>query len=428
MSPLCLCLLLGAIVAVNSESHSLTYIYTALSKQVNNPGIHEFTAMGLLDTKMIDYFDSERQEKVPKQDWMKERLNKDYWEKGTQSRKSKQQWFKVNLDILKNRKNQTDDDVHVLQWMHGCEAELNSEGKLDFVRGIDQYSYDGDSFLYFDDAVSVWVAAATEAEPTKRKWDEVQVLKDYTKGYLERECLDWLTKFMDYGKQQLIHAKPPDVYMFASPARHKSSVRLNCMATGFYPPDIVINLLRNGRVLKDDIISTGIRPNQDDTYQRRDSIEIVRTDQGQYSCEVLHAATNVRIEKKWDGDLPPHPDDIEEGGGVPIAAIAGAICGVLVLVGVIVAVVVVMKKKKQASPIPLNDVKVAHMEEQKNKLIPGRDSPDSGKGSNQGSSDDNSSNKSDSPTGSQDSGLNPSDEGGEQTNLMNSQAPNGPED
>ncbi|KAK7898203.1 hypothetical protein WMY93_019056 [Mugilogobius chulae] len=268
---------------------------------------------------------------------MKERLNKDYWDKGTQSRKSKQQWFKVNLDILKNRKNQTDDDVHVLQWMHGCEAELNSEGKLDFVRGIDQYSYDGDSFLYFDDAVSVWVAAATEAEPTKRKWDEVQVLKDYTKGYLERECLDWLTKFMDYGKQQLIHAiephgpslstEPPDVYMFASPARHKSSVRLNCMATGFYPPDIVINLLRNGRVLKDDIIQlesdqTKTTRTSAETPSRSSGVRERNTSDPSMSCLSLICVSRLCPS---DGSLPRSPEAVE--GGVLVEAVAGAAVG-----------------------------------------------------------------------------------------------------
>lgn len=64
--------------------------------------------MGLLDGKMIDYFDSDQQVKVPKQSWMKSRLEENYWEKGTQSRKSKQQWFKVNINILKERFRQND--------------------------------------------------------------------------------------------------------------------------------------------------------------------------------------------------------------------------------------------------------------------------------------------------------------------------------
>uniref|UniRef100_A0A3B4HDH2 MHC class I-like antigen recognition-like domain-containing protein n=1 Tax=Pundamilia nyererei TaxID=303518 RepID=A0A3B4HDH2_9CICH len=90
------------------ETHSLPYIYTALSKPVGLPGIHEFTAMGLLDDRMIDYFDSENQVKVPRQEWMRERLPADYWDKGTQSRKSKQQWFKVNIGILMERMRQND--------------------------------------------------------------------------------------------------------------------------------------------------------------------------------------------------------------------------------------------------------------------------------------------------------------------------------
>ncbi|XP_072304435.1 patr class I histocompatibility antigen, alpha chain G-like [Eucyclogobius newberryi] len=348
-----LLLLLGTVIAVNSERHSLTYIYTALSRPVTNPGIHEFTAMGLLDTKMIDYFDSDRQVKVPKQPWMKEKLGPDYWDKGTQSRKSKQQWFKVNLDILKERKNQSDHEIHVLQWMHGCEAKIEDDGKPQFVRGIDQYSYDGDSFLYFDDEVSVWVAAAVEAEPTKRKWDEVQVLKDYTKGYLEKECLDWLSKFMDYGKQQLKHAKAPEVYMYSTPSRQSSSFRLHCMATGFYPPDIVLTLLRDGvPLLDEDVTTTGIRPNQDDTYQLKNSIEVAREDKGRYSCEVRHPATGVHIKKEWDGILTPHPDEV---GDVPMGGIIGGVVGGVVLlglVGVIVGIVLYKKPQSQKNPPP----------------------------------------------------------------------------
>ena len=60
-------------------------------------------------------------------------------------------------------------------------------------------SYDGDDFLAFDDATMQWVAPVDQALPTKRKWDGVQILNQYTKGYLEKECVDWVSKFMAYG-------------------------------------------------------------------------------------------------------------------------------------------------------------------------------------------------------------------------------------
>uniref|UniRef100_A0A3B4CZW5 MHC class I-like antigen recognition-like domain-containing protein n=1 Tax=Pygocentrus nattereri TaxID=42514 RepID=A0A3B4CZW5_PYGNA len=86
-------------------SLQINTLYTTftLSKDVALPGIYEFTALGLLDDQEIDYYNSQEQVKVPKQDWMKEKLQPDYWDKGTQSRKSKEQWFKVNVDILMQR-------------------------------------------------------------------------------------------------------------------------------------------------------------------------------------------------------------------------------------------------------------------------------------------------------------------------------------
>ncbi len=79
-----------------------------LSKPVDLPAIYQFTAMGLLDDIQIDYYNSEEQKKIPKQTWMKEKLQEDYWEKGTQSRKSKEQWFNVNVDILMKRMGQSE--------------------------------------------------------------------------------------------------------------------------------------------------------------------------------------------------------------------------------------------------------------------------------------------------------------------------------
>uniref|UniRef100_A0A3B1K6K3 MHC class I-like antigen recognition-like domain-containing protein n=1 Tax=Astyanax mexicanus TaxID=7994 RepID=A0A3B1K6K3_ASTMX len=93
------------LTARGREKHSLFYIYSALNKDVFLPGIYEFTALGLLDGREIDYYNSKEQKKIPKQSWMMEKLQEDYWEKGTQSRKSKEQWFKVNVEILMKRMN-----------------------------------------------------------------------------------------------------------------------------------------------------------------------------------------------------------------------------------------------------------------------------------------------------------------------------------
>ncbi|XP_051745535.1 H-2 class I histocompatibility antigen, Q10 alpha chain-like [Ctenopharyngodon idella] len=296
---LCVFLLDGTLPSVQAEKHSLYYIYTALSKPVNLPGIYEFTAMGLLDGTQIDYYNSKEKRKIPTQPWMKEKMQEDYWEKGTQSRKSKEQWFNVNVQILMNRMRDNESDLHVLQWRHGCEVEQQGD-EVKFLKGIDEYSYDGENFLSFDDKESQWVASVDAALPTKRKWDNVPILNQYTKGYLEKECVDWLNKFREYRDEELRNSSPPQVHVFASITSGKSKLKLTCMATGFYPKDMMMTIRKYRESLpEDEIESTGIRPNHDGSFQMRKSVEIKKEERADYDCFVFHSSLKEPIINKW---------------------------------------------------------------------------------------------------------------------------------
>uniref|UniRef100_H3CCR3 Major histocompatibility complex class I ZEA n=1 Tax=Tetraodon nigroviridis TaxID=99883 RepID=H3CCR3_TETNG len=328
-----LLVLLGSGLVVDgglSEIHSLHYIYTALSRPVNRPGIHEFTAMGMLDDHMIDYFDSDKQVKVPKQTWMKTELEENYWEKGTQSRKSKQQWFKVNIKILKDRFRQNDSDIHVLQWVHGCNIDT-SGNETEFLHGIDMYSYDGESFLTFDEANENWVAPNDAALQTKRKWDDLQVLKEYTKVYLKKECVTWLERFLKYQKENTAPVKPA-VYALSREANVQANIVLTCMATGFSSINTIVQIKRDGLVLtKDD---GDVRPNGDGTYQKRDQVEIPKSDKSKYTCEVIHESSGLHEIRVWDTD---------EGN---TAVVVGAVVGVVVVVVLVIGIGLYMAVKK----------------------------------------------------------------------------------
>uniref|UniRef100_W5K0S6 Ig-like domain-containing protein n=1 Tax=Astyanax mexicanus TaxID=7994 RepID=W5K0S6_ASTMX len=291
-----------ALIILFSQKHSLFYIYSALNKDVSLPGIYEFTALGLLDDREIDYYNSKEQKKIPKQSWMMEKMQEDYWEKGTQSRKSKEQWFKVNVDILMKRMNHSNQDVHVLQWRHGCEID-DFNGTVTFLRGIDQYSYDGSDFLSFDNSHRVWVAPVRAAEETKKKWDGVAILNQYTQGYLEKECVDWLTKFMEYGKETLRNHSPPTVYAFAKKSvRDSRKLTLTCLATGFYPKDVVMSVRKFGTSFPEHLItSSAVRPNGDETYQLRKSVEINGDDPADFDCCVNHITLKEPIVVRWAG-------------------------------------------------------------------------------------------------------------------------------
>lgn len=340
------CVILPACLAnkVEPERHSLYYVYTALSKAVSSPGIFEFTAMGLLDDRKIDYYNSVDKKKIPEQKWMKEKLSPDYWEKGTQSRKSKEQWFKVNVNILMERMRHNGSDIHSLMWRHGCEANKMPDGSLQFVRGVDEYSYDGMDFLSFDDNSMQWVAPVSAAVQTKRKWDGVPILNQYTKGYLEKECVEWLDKFQRYGDIELaesLKSYPPKVHLFAKNGRPSGEYTLTCMATGFYPKDIKMSILKNDWPEKDGH-DVDVLPNGDGTHQLRVTVEAKKAEIHMYKCKVEHRTLEKPIVVDWVS-----AGVLADGESSAPAVIAGVVAGLLLIAaGVAVCVVVVIGKKK----------------------------------------------------------------------------------
>lgn len=94
---------------------------------------------------------------------------------------------------------------------------------------------------------------------------------------------------------------PPVVHLFTRKAKVETNTILTCLATGFFPKDITLHIKRNSRVLtkEDGLVTTGVRPNEDDTFQRKDHVEILKTDVSTFTCEVNHPASKLQIERKW---------------------------------------------------------------------------------------------------------------------------------
>lgn len=79
--------------------------------------------------------------------------------------------------------------------MHGCDVDIDHDIPT-FLHGIDKYSYDGVDFLAFNESQEIWDASNDAARETKTRWD--QVLREYTMTYLQKDCVTWLTRFLDY--------------------------------------------------------------------------------------------------------------------------------------------------------------------------------------------------------------------------------------
>ncbi|XP_041429511.1 major histocompatibility complex class I-related gene protein-like isoform X2 [Xenopus laevis] len=83
-------------------------------------------------------------------------------------------------------------------------------------------------------------------------------------------------------------AVPPKVKVSSSES--ESGTKLHCWVYGFYPRDVEVKWIKNGR---DEIYSeesAEILPNPDGTYQIRVSVEVTPEEGATYSCHVDHSS------------------------------------------------------------------------------------------------------------------------------------------
>uniref|UniRef100_A0A4W6D4E2 Ig-like domain-containing protein n=1 Tax=Lates calcarifer TaxID=8187 RepID=A0A4W6D4E2_LATCA len=326
--------------AASAVTHSLKYFQTASS---GIPGLPEFVSLGMLDGVQMVYYDSNIRKVIPKQDWMAENEGPEYWERQTQASIGAEQIFKVNIETAKNRFNQTG-GVHLYQNMYGCEWD-DETGE---INGYDQYGYDGEDFVSFDLKTETWIAPTPQAVITKNKWDHDRAQNTYLKNYYTQECVEWLKKYVNYGRSSLLRTALPSVSLL----QKTPSSPVSCHATGFYPDRAMMFWRKDGEDLHDGVEKGEILPNHDGTFQM--SVELKSPAPGQkYECvfqlsgvkdDIITKLENIRSNKEKPTDMTP-----------TIVALV-----VLALVIAIAAIGFLIYKKKNAKrpPSPVSNPEV----------------------------------------------------------------------
>ncbi|XP_050924597.1 class I histocompatibility antigen, F10 alpha chain isoform X2 [Lates calcarifer] len=277
--------------AASAVRHSLKYFYTASS---GIPDFPEFVSLGMLDGVQMVYYDSNIKKVIPKQDWMAENEGPEYWESETQKSIGSEQIFKVNIETAKNRFNQTG-GVHIVQNMYGC--EWDDENKE--VNGYEQIGYDGEDFVAFDLKTETWIAPKQEAVTTKHKWDHDKPLIAVEKNYFTQECVEWLKKYLDYGRSSLLRTALPSVSLL----QKTPSSPVSCHATGFYPDRAMMFWRKDGEELHEDVDRGEILPNHDGTFQMSVDLKVSSVspeDWRRYDCVFQLSGVKEDIITKLD--------------------------------------------------------------------------------------------------------------------------------
>ncbi|KAJ8000089.1 hypothetical protein DPEC_G00201230 [Dallia pectoralis] len=326
---------IGLLHSVSAANHSLHYVHTGTS---GIPDFPEFVAIGLVNGMPIIYYDSIKRRATPRQDWMANSVGSDYWERHAQGLIGTEQTFKDDIDIVKQRFNQTR-GVHVFQWMYGCEWD-DETGVTD---GFDQYGYNGEDFISFNLKTLEWIAPKQQAVSTKQKWDHNKAWNDYWKNYYTQECVDWLKKYVEYGRSSLMRTVPPSVSLL----QKTPSSPVTCHATGFYPNRVNVTWKKDGQEQKQDVEIGETLPNNDGTFQKSVHLTVNPEEwkNHKYQCVVqvsgikedfIMDLTENELKTNWGG-----PDTASN-----IVPIIGVLIALVVVAAVIIGVVIWKKKSK----------------------------------------------------------------------------------
>ncbi|CAI5691573.1 unnamed protein product [Oreochromis niloticus] len=328
-------LFLLGIQGAAAVTHSLKYFYTVSSQVPNFP---EFVAVGMVDDAQIDYYDSNTEKAEPKQDWFAKNTDQQYWERETVISMTNQQTFKDNIEILKQRFNQTG-GAHINQVMYGCEWD-NETGE---VNGYHQYGYDGEDFMSFDLKTETWVTAKQQAVITKMKVDSI---KATITQYLTQICPESLKKYVNYGRSSLMRTDVPSVSLL----QKSSSSSVTCHATGFYPNRAEMVWKKDGVELHKGVDKGEILINNDGTFQMSVDLDVSSVkpeDWHRYRCVFQLSGVNEDIVIQLDkSEIKTNEGNSISGPDIKL--IIPVVVAVVVLAAIAVIAFIIYKKRTAA--------------------------------------------------------------------------------
>uniref|UniRef100_A0A2K6KS36 Ig-like domain-containing protein n=1 Tax=Rhinopithecus bieti TaxID=61621 RepID=A0A2K6KS36_RHIBE len=332
MAPRTLLLLLSGALALTETwagSHSLRYFYTSVSRP--DRGEPHFISVGYVDDTQFVRFDSDAESprEEPRARWL-EQEGPEYWAEQTRRVKEAAQTFRVNLRTALRYYNQSEAGSHTIQRMYGC--DLGPDGRL--LRGYHQDAYDGKDYIALNEDLHSWTAADMAAQNTQRKW-EVAGEAERVRAYLEGECLEWLRRYLENGKETLQRADPPKTRVTHHPVSdHEATLR--CWALGFYPAEITLTWQRDGEDQTQDTELVETRPVGDRTFQKWGAVVVPSGEEQRYTCHVQHEGLPEPLTLRWEPSSQ---------STIPIVGIvAGLAVLAVVVTGAVVAAVMWRRK------------------------------------------------------------------------------------
>ncbi|KAG3289040.1 HLA-H [Ictidomys tridecemlineatus] len=281
-------LLLGPLTLTQTwaRSHSLRYFHTAVFRAGHEEAF--YTSVGYVDDTLFLSLDSDalNPRVEPRAQWM-EYETPAFWEAQTKISEGHKQKLHWNLRSTLHYFNQSEDSSHTFQWISGCDLEPN--GSL--LQGHEEFAYDGADYISLNEDLRSWSSWDKAAQITQRKWEDSGDAEHY-RAYLQEECLEWLCRFLEKGKDKLLHTESPKTHV----TRHLSP---EGDALGFYPKEITMTWQRDGEDQIQNMELVETRPAGDGTFQKWAAVVVPAGEEQRYTCHVHHEGLPEPLTLRW---------------------------------------------------------------------------------------------------------------------------------
>ncbi|XP_063147276.1 H-2 class II histocompatibility antigen, E-S beta chain-like [Candoia aspera] len=189
-------------------------------------------------------------------------------------------------------------------FLHQVKWECRFLNGTQRVRYLERGIYDRQETDRFDSDLGKFVAVTALGQPDADYWNSDKALLQYKRAAVDRFCRHnyEVYNYQAAKTRRLIgrRAKPTVTISPTKADPASPNTILLCTATGFYPLEIDIRWLKNGRPEKEGVAFGEELQNGDWTYQRQVMLE-TRPKRGDvYACQVGHASLEAPVTVQWE--------------------------------------------------------------------------------------------------------------------------------
>nr|XP_010947423.1 DLA class II histocompatibility antigen, DR-1 beta chain-like [Camelus bactrianus] len=207
-------------------------------------------------------------------------------------------------------------------FMVQSKSECHFSNGTEQVRFLDRYIYNREELVRFDSDVGEYRAVAALGRRAAERWNRRKDALGRARAAVDTFCRQNYEFFESGTVRRRVE---PTVTVYPAkpqPLQHHSL--LVCSVTGFYPGHIEVRWFRNGKEEEAGVVSTGLIPNGDWTFQTMVMLEVVPQSGEVYTCRVEHPSRTGPVTVEWRAQN-------ESSQGKMLCGIGGFVLGLLFL-------------------------------------------------------------------------------------------------